>query len=37
MIFDTDVSELFYHHGKRQVVEVRAKKYSLWYIYLNNA
>ena len=23
--FDTDVPELFYHHGKRQVVEVRAK------------
>ncbi|WP_312482969.1 hypothetical protein, partial [Sphingobacterium multivorum] len=35
--FDTDVPELFYHHGKRQVVEVRAKKYSLWHIYLNNA
>ncbi|HAU53990.1 MAG TPA: hypothetical protein DCW66_12520, partial [Sphingobacterium sp.] len=35
--FDTDVPELFYHHGKRQVVEVRAKKYSLWPIYLNNA
>ncbi|WP_313157814.1 hypothetical protein [Sphingobacterium multivorum] len=35
--FDTDVAELFYHHGKRQVVEVRAKKYSLWHIYLNNA
>ncbi|MFC3356130.1 hypothetical protein [Sphingobacterium zeae] len=31
--FDTDVPELFYHHGKRQVVEVRAKKYSLWNIY----
>ncbi len=29
--------ELFYHHVKRQVVEVRAKKYSLWHIYLNNA
>lgn len=27
--FDTDVPELFYHHGKRQVVEVRAKKDSL--------
>jgi len=35
--FDTDVPELFYLHGKRQVVEVRAKKYSLWHIYLNNA
>ncbi|WP_175442047.1 hypothetical protein, partial [Sphingobacterium sp. HMSC13C05] len=35
--FDTDVPKLFYHHGKRQVVEVRAKKYSLWHIYLNNA
>ena len=35
--FDTDVPGLFYHHGKRQVVEVRAKKYSLWHIYLNNA
>ncbi|MNK26440.1 hypothetical protein D3C87_447760 [compost metagenome] len=34
--FDDDVPELFYHHGKRQVVEVRAKKYSLWHIYLNN-
>jgi hypothetical protein len=35
--FDDDVPELFYHQGKRQVVEVRAKKYSLWHIYLNNA
>ncbi|WP_343318218.1 hypothetical protein [Sphingobacterium multivorum] len=35
--FDTDVPELLYHHGKRQVVEVRANKYSLWHIYLNNA
>ena len=35
--FDDDVPELFYHKGKRQVVEVRAKKYSLWHIYLNNA
>lgn len=35
--FDTDVPELFYHQGKRQVVEVRAKKYSLWHIYLNNS
>ncbi|MGJ1379271.1 hypothetical protein ACR79Q_24300 [Sphingobacterium multivorum] len=35
--FDTDVPELFYHHGKRQLVEVRAKKSSLWHIYLNNA
>jgi hypothetical protein len=35
--FDSDVPELFYHQGKRQVVEVRAKKYSLWHIYLNNA
>lgn len=36
MRFDSDVPELFYHHGVRQVVEVRAKKYSLWHIYLNN-
>ncbi len=35
--FDDDVPELLYHQGKRQVVEVRAKKYSLWHIYLNNA
>jgi len=35
--FDNDVPEIFYHQGKRQVVEVRAKKYSLWHIYLNNA
>jgi len=35
--FDNDVPELFYHQGIRQVVEVRAKKYSLWHIYLNNA
>lgn len=35
--FDDDVPELFYHQGVRQVVEVRAKKYSLWHIYLNNA
>ncbi len=35
--FDTDVPELFYHQGKRRVVEVRTKKYSLWHIYLNNA
>ena len=37
MRFDSDVPELFYHHGVCQVVEVRAKKYSLWHIYLNNA
>lgn len=35
--YDDAVPELFYHHGKRQVVEVRAKKYSLWHIYLNNS
>ncbi|WP_312333263.1 hypothetical protein [Sphingobacterium sp.] len=35
--FDDDVPELFYHHGKRKVVEVRAKKYSLSHIYLNNS
>jgi hypothetical protein len=35
--YDDDVPELFYYHGKRQVVEVRAKKHSLWHIYLNNA
>jgi len=35
--FDDDVPELFYHQGQRRVVEVRAKKYSLWHIYLNNA
>jgi len=35
--FDSDVPELFYHQGKRQIVKVRAKEYSLWHIYLNNA
>lgn len=35
--FDNDVPEIFYHQGKRQVIEVRVKKFSLWHIYLNEA
>lgn len=27
--YDSDVPALFYHQGKSQIVEVRAKKYSL--------
>ncbi|WP_343566551.1 hypothetical protein [Sphingobacterium sp.] len=33
--FDTDVPELFYHHGKRQVVEVCAKKNTAFGIFIN--
>jgi len=35
--FDDDVPELFYHKGKIEIVEVRAKKEGFWHIYLNNA
>jgi len=34
--FDTSVAEMFYHEGKRQVVEIRSKPKGLWHIFVND-
>lgn len=34
--FDDTVAEMFYHEGKRQVVELRPKPNGLWHVFNNN-
>lgn len=33
--YDHDSPELFYNNGKRNVVRIRAKKASIWHVYVN--
>ncbi|MFD1770804.1 hypothetical protein [Sphingobacterium suaedae] len=35
--FDPIATDVFYHKGVRQVVEVRAKKGGIWHFFINNA
>ncbi|GHE31222.1 hypothetical protein [Sphingobacterium griseoflavum] len=33
---DSSVAEMFYHEGKRQVVEIRPKPHGVWHVYVND-